>query len=233
MPEPSAPPEVAPVDHLPGSALTNTPPSWIPPVKLLWGTYVTGTYGAIPAGMAVDGAGHVIVAGTTNSVDYPITSGAFQTAYTAAGPQAPNNSGNFGPPNSIGYATKVSSGGGALLWSTYFRGSSQEQITGMTVAPSGEILLSGRAASNDLVLPDTPEGCRPSPNQVLGFVARLTPDGASVRNAAHSGRTRLPLRQLQQPRHLSKRVAGGAPSRRNGCRRRLQRHGRLDRFHFE
>src|ERR1035441_9389321 len=75
--------------------------------KLLWGTYVTGTYGAIAAGMAVDSAGNVIVAGTTNSSDYPVTPGAFQTAYTAAAPQPPGSYGNTGPPNSIGYVTKV------------------------------------------------------------------------------------------------------------------------------
>jgi uncharacterized protein (TIGR03437 family) len=40
--------------------------------------------------------------------------------------------------------------------------------------------VSGRAGSSDLVLADTPEGCRPSANQVLGFVARLAPDGVSA-----------------------------------------------------
>src|SRR6202043_2576149 len=46
---------------------------------LLWATYVTGTYGAIAGGMAVDSAGNVIIAGTTYSDDYPVTSGVFQT----------------------------------------------------------------------------------------------------------------------------------------------------------
>ncbi len=31
--------------------------------------------------MAVDSAGNVTIAGTTNSDDYPVTPGAFQTAY--------------------------------------------------------------------------------------------------------------------------------------------------------
>ena len=151
-----------------------------PAGKLLWGTYVTGTFGAAPAGMAVDSAGNVIVAGTTNSADYPVTPGAFQTAYTAAAPSLPIPPGYIAPPNSIGYVTKVNAGGTALLWSTYFGGSFQDQVTGMTVAPSGEILISGRAGSSDLVLEDTPPGCRPSANQVLGFVARLSADGASA-----------------------------------------------------
>jgi len=152
--------------------------------KLLWGTYVTGTYGAIAGGMAVDSAGNVIVAGTTNSDDYPVTTGAFQTAYTAAAAQQPTSRGPFnyfiGPPNATGYVSKVSSTGTDLLWSTYFGGSYQDQITGMAVSATGEIILSGRAGSSDLVLADTPDGCRPSPNQVLGFVARLAPDGTSA-----------------------------------------------------
>jgi uncharacterized protein (TIGR03437 family) len=149
--------------------------------KLLWATYVTGTYGAIAAGMAVDSTGNVIVAGTTNSSDYPVTPGAFQTAYTAAAPQLPGSGVAFiGPPNSIGYVTKVNSTGTGLVWSTYFGGSYQDQITGMAVSPAGEIILSGRAGSSDLVLADTPDGCRPSANQVLGFVADLAPDGASA-----------------------------------------------------
>jgi uncharacterized protein (TIGR03437 family) len=149
--------------------------------KLLWGTYVTGTYGAVAAGMAVDSAGNVIVAGTTNSDDYPVTPGAFQTAYTAAAPQPPGSGVAFiGPPNAIGYVTKVNATGTGLLWSTYFGGSYQDQITGMAVSPAGEIVLSGRVGSSDLFFADIPDGCRPSANQVLGFVARLAPDGASA-----------------------------------------------------
>lgn len=152
--------------------------------KLIWATYVTGTYGATAAGMAVDNAGNVIVAGTTNSSDYPVTPGAFQTAYTAAAPPLPPPNLPFnsfiGPPNATGYVTKVNSTGTGLLWSTYFGGSFQDHITGMAVNSAGDIVLSGRAGSDDLVFANTPDACRPSPNQVLGFVARLAPDGASA-----------------------------------------------------
>ena len=155
-----------------------------PTGKLLWGTYVTGSYGAIAAGMAVDSAGNVVVAGTTNSDDYPVTAGAFQTAYTPAAPPPPNPNTQFtsftGPPNATGYVTKVNASGTALLWSTYFGGSFQDQITAMAIAPSGDVVLSGRTSSNDLVFADIPAGCRPSANQVLGFVATLAPDGATA-----------------------------------------------------
>jgi len=148
---------------------------------VLWATYVTGTYGAIARGMAVDAAGNVIVAGTTNSDDYPVTPGAFQTVYTAAAPPFPSINGYRDPPPAIGYITKVNSTGTGLIWSTFFGGSSADRITGLAVAPSGDIIVSGRAGSSDLPgLEETPDGCRPSAVGELGFVARVARDGATA-----------------------------------------------------
>ena len=151
--------------------------------KVLWATYVTGTYGAIARGMAVDSTGNVIIAGTTNSDDYPVTPGAFQTAYAAAAPPFLGIPGNSyrDPPPATAYVTKINATGTGLIWSTYFGGSYADQITGMAISPKGEILVSGRAGSSDLpTLAGTPDGCRPSANQELGFVARLAPDGATA-----------------------------------------------------
>ena len=154
-----------------------------PTGKLIWGTYVSGSSGAIVRGMAVDSSGNLIVAGTTLSDDYPVTSGAFQTAYTASAPPYPNTSGNgyVPPPNTIGFVSKVNSTGTNLLWSTYFGGSFADEINGLAVNSTGEIFVSGRAASSDLPgLEDLPDGCHPSPVQILGFVARLSYDGATA-----------------------------------------------------
>lgn len=50
----------------------------------------------------------------------------------------------------------------------------------MTVDTNGNIYVSGLTGSSDLPgLSETPAGCRPSANQGLGFVARISPDGAS------------------------------------------------------
>jgi uncharacterized protein (TIGR03437 family) len=150
---------------------------------LLWATYVTGTYGAIAGGMAVDSAGNAIVAGTTYSDDYPVTPGAFQTAYAAAAPPFPVPAGSTiaSPPPVTGYVTKINATGTGLIWSTYFGGSYADAITGMAVGPTGEIFVSGHADSSDLpALAGTPDACRPSATQVLGFVTRLAPDGATA-----------------------------------------------------
>lgn len=154
-----------------------------PSGAVIWATYVTGTYGAIARGIAVDASGNVLVGGTTNSDDYPVTPGAFQTAYAASAPPfpAPPGSTYKDPPPATGYVTKINSTGTGLIWSTYFGGSFADRITGMAVSRTGDIVVSGRTGSSDLPgLENTPDGCRPSAVQELGFVARIAPDGATA-----------------------------------------------------
>jgi hypothetical protein len=124
-----------------------------PTGKPRWATYVTGTYGETAAGMVVDNAGSVVLAGTTNSTDYPVTPGAFQTSYPAAAAPLPGFGFVYiGPPDATGNVTKVNATGTGLVWSTFFGGSYEDQITGMAIGPSGDIILSGRAGSNDIFL---------------------------------------------------------------------------------
>ena len=146
--------------------------------ELSYATFLTGSFGASPAGIAVDAAGNAIVAGTTNSADYPVTPQALQTLYVAnaAAPQfLPTGGGGFGPPPSTGYVTKLNATGTALIWSTFFSGSEQDAISGMVLGPNGYIYITGQANSNDLpgLSGSVPDGCRPGVNQGLGFVARL------------------------------------------------------------
>jgi uncharacterized protein (TIGR03437 family) len=152
--------------------------------KLSYATFVTGSFGATPAGIAVDAIGNVIVAGTTNSADYPITALALQSAYVANAAAPPSQPGrpSINLPPSTGYVTKLNATGTDLIWSTFFGGSVQDAISGMIVDPSGYIYITGQAISNDLpgLSGSVPDGCKPAVNQGLGFVARLSPDGTSL-----------------------------------------------------
>lgn len=150
--------------------------------NVAWATYLTGTYGAIPAGIAVDSAGNVIVAGTTNSPDYPVTTGALETVYAPA-VTAPPDSGlpaTFAPA-ATGYLTKLNSTGTGLIWSTFFGGSGVSQIGGFSAGSGGSISISGLAMSGDLPgLVGVPPGCLPTANQALGFLAQVTADGSQA-----------------------------------------------------
>jgi len=64
--------------------------------QLLYATFVSGTYGALPAAIAVDAAGDLILAGNTNSPDYPTTPQGYQQ--TAAALAKTNVSAGFHRP---------------------------------------------------------------------------------------------------------------------------------------
>jgi uncharacterized protein (TIGR03437 family) len=160
--------------------------------RLLYATYLSGTLGATPTGIAIDRAGNAILAGTTNSPDYPTTPGAYQPEYSGT-PSPQLQLFSLSPPASVGFVTKLNATGSGLVWSTLFGGSGGQipasfivgdSIAGMAVDPNGNILIAGAANSPDLPgLWNTPVSVRPvaiNGASPVGFVARLTPDGASL-----------------------------------------------------
>ena len=149
--------------------------------KLIYGTYLNGSFGATPEGMAVDADGNVMVAGSTNSPDYPTTPGAYQPEYFADPEytfQPPHDS---VAPVSAGYVTKLNASGSGLVWSTLFAGSGGSEgdtISGIAIDGGGNILLAGAATSSDLPgLWSTPVAARLNGG---GFVSRLSPDGTTL-----------------------------------------------------
>lgn len=155
--------------------------------QLIFATYIDGTYGASPSAIAVDAAGNVIVAGSTNSPDYPTTPRAYQPEFFA------NPSFTYEPPflvvgpASAGDITKLNAAASGLIWSTLLSGSASsssalgDSISAMAIDSSGNILVSGRASSSDFPgLWLTPVASRPSTPGGVGFVTRLSPDGTTL-----------------------------------------------------
>jgi uncharacterized protein (TIGR03437 family) len=141
--------------------------------KVVYLTGLNGTFGAVPAGIAVDAVGDAIVAGTTNSPDFPVTLDAFESGY------APVYTG--GVPPATGFAAKLNGAGSELLWSTFFGGMVTDSVYAMAVDASGGVVLAGQARSSDLPgLGDAPYACRPSAIQEVSFGARLTADGTGA-----------------------------------------------------
>jgi uncharacterized protein (TIGR03437 family) len=150
--------------------------------QLIFATYLGGFYGAEQSAIAIDAAGNVIVAGSTNSPDYPTTPAAYQPEYFAN--PVPGTGFPFGPsaPVTAGYITKLNASGSALVWSTLFGGSMPggEGISALGFDSAGNILFAGHATSADLPgLWSTPVASRPSGNW-QGFLARLSADGTTL-----------------------------------------------------
>ncbi len=160
--------------------------------RLIYATYLSGAWGATPTGLAVDSGGNAILAGTTNSPDYPTTPRAYQPEYFG-NPSAQLQLFTLTPPATAGFLSKLNATGTGLLWSTLFGGSggqipgsfiAGESIAGMAIDASGNILIAGAANSPDLPgLWTTPVSARPvAANGVspVGFVARLSSDGGTL-----------------------------------------------------
>jgi len=143
--------------------------------QLIYATFISGTYGALPAAIAVDAAGNLILAGNTNSPDYPTTPQAYQPAIAFI----PVFTKFSQVPEPVGYLTRLNASGTALVWSTFFGGAGMPaQINAMALDTAGNIVFTGAGYSSDLPgLWATPVASRPTSTNPLAFVARLSQDG--------------------------------------------------------
>ena len=108
---------------------------------LVFSTLVGGSGTESVAGIRVDAAGNAYVAGTTSSLDFPVTSGGFQTAAA--------ESSNPVLPLSHGFVLKLSAMGSALSYSTYLSGSKGAYPEAMDLTPAGEVVVTGITHSPD------------------------------------------------------------------------------------
>jgi len=127
---------------------------------VIFSTYLGGQGDDSVVGLAVDAAGNIFVAGSTSSLDFPVTNGALQPQL-----QGPNDS----------FVAKISPTGG-LLYATYLGGTGIERPTGIAVDSGGSAVLVGATNSSDF-----PGASTPVQSLILHpFAARLTPDGTSL-----------------------------------------------------
>ncbi len=108
----------------------------IDPIVLEWSTFLEGTNTGEIYEIDVNGAG-VYAVGSTQSTDFPVTAGVFQTTYDD---------------KVDAYVAKLNHAG-QLEWATYFGGSSTESDVKLEIV-NGTILIGGTTVSEDL--PTTP-----------------------------------------------------------------------------
>ncbi len=128
---------------------------------LLYSTFLSqGT----TAGIAVDGYGNAYVTGTTDSADFPITQGAYQTT--------PNYGGQGRVQDT--FISKLNAAGSALVYSTYL-GATDTDGMGITVDAAGGAYVAGFTNSPDF--PSTSGTFSISGN---GFITKLNPKGSAL-----------------------------------------------------
>ncbi len=102
--------------------------------SILYSTFLGGTGDDRISAIGLDGAGNVWVAGTTDSVDFPVSSDAYQTIL-GGGTDA--------------FLAQVSADGTSLLHATYLGGAGSDGALALAVDPTGIATVVGSTDSDD------------------------------------------------------------------------------------
>jgi len=107
------------------------------PAQLVYSTYLGGNGGQVGSpeqanAIAVDSAGSAYVAGVTNSANFPVTAGAFQTAFNGV---------------QDAFVTKLNAAGSAELYSTYLGSSSFDWASGIAIDTGLNAYVAGYTSS--------------------------------------------------------------------------------------
>lgn len=153
--------------------------------KLLFCTFVSGSYQDAPSQILVDSNGDVYLSGTTGSTDYPTTPGALGTKNRVVAPPPPIPiPGDFSFSLVLlntGYVTKLSGDGTRLIYSTLLGGSQMDVVTGIALDSANRLYVLARVQSPDFPgLPVAPQACLPNHLQDMPVVAMLDSNGGSV-----------------------------------------------------
>ena len=133
--------------------------------SLIYSTYLgaSTTFGDIANAIAVDSQGKAHVVGTSSSATFPVTPGAYQ----ALPP---------GPVGSRGFVSLLNASGSALIFSTYFNGSSEDTINAVAVDAAGATYVTGHALSLDF--PTTPGAFQTGSFGGDALIAKFSPSGS-------------------------------------------------------
>jgi hypothetical protein len=125
-------------------------------------------------GIALDHEGNAVVSGTTESVDFPTTPGAFQPALKSA--------------NNL-YVAKLSLDGTTLLASTYLGGTPKGyEVSGLCLDPNANVLVSGSIFSDVYDHPVTADAFSTASGGLdEAFFAVLSPDMSVLRYSSYFG----------------------------------------------
>ncbi len=153
--------------------------------SLLYSTYFGGNGTDVPANVAVDSTGEMIIAGYTSSTNLPMAN-AYQSSASA------NPGGLYG---NYGFLTRFSADGSSLVYSTYFGGSSNlplncggtpcwvppsSVIAAMVLDTAGNAYVTGTTNTYDFpVTPGTYQTTDTTQqNGTVGFVSKFAGNGS-------------------------------------------------------
>jgi len=147
-------------------------PLYIDP--LVYSTYLGGQGHDYAYGIAIDGSGNAYITGYTDSVDFPVTPGAFQPKCAAI------SCATYGDV----FVAKINASGSAVVYATYLGGRSRDYGYGIAVDSTGNAYITGQTNSNNF--PVTP-GAFQTASSGGAFVTKLNPTGSALVYSTYLG----------------------------------------------
>jgi len=139
---------------------------------LVYSTYLGGTGNDYGYSIAVDGSGNAYITGSTNSVNFPTTSGAYQTSRSGY--------------NNDAFVSKLNPTGTGLVYSTYLGGTNYDYGYGVAVDGAGNAYIAGYTYSTDF--PTTTGAYQTShAGSCDVFVSKLNPTGNALIYSTYLG----------------------------------------------
>lgn len=142
---------------------------------LVYSTYLGGSITDNATAIALDSTGNAYVTGVTASPDFPVTSGAFQSACAAA--CASDDS----------FVAEIQAGGSSLVYSSFLGGSERDDANSVAVDLSGNAYLAGLTQSTDFPVQSALQMALPSGATQNAYVAKVNSGGGSLAYATYLG----------------------------------------------
>lgn len=141
--------------------------------SLVYSTFLGGNSSDAALGITVDASGFAYITGSTRSVDFPVTPGAFQTSLNGI---------------TNAFIAKLSEDGSSLVYSTFLGGSGDDSGLGIAIDNAGFAYITGQTSSLDF--PVTPGAFQTTRQGIAcSFVTKLSTDGGGLIYSTYIGGT--------------------------------------------
>jgi len=144
-----------------------------PDGEILWTQFVIAEGHEEPTALVLDGDGGLWIAGWTQSSDFPVTAGAYDTTMT----------------HSAAFLMKLDTQDGAILYSTFLDGDHTDRAYGLAINAAGELYVAGYTKSTDFPTVNAYQDEPSAPLYVYqdAFISKFSADGTQLLYSTYFG----------------------------------------------